>query len=182
VVSTPSDTALAAAYATGDRAAGAALLERHLGAVRGFLAVRCRDAELAEELTQEAAARVALAAARLDGARDVGGYLIRIAHNVWRDWLRRELVRRRGAADAAAALEPAPAPADAALLADEVRRALAAAVAALPRAQREVVRLRYGRGLTYRQIADRLGRPLGTVLGQMRAALGRLRAAMEDYR
>jgi len=32
------------------------------------------------------------------------------------------------------------------------------------------------------QIDDRLGRPLGTVLTQMRAALARIGAALEDYR
>jgi len=44
------------------------------------------------------------------------------------------------------------------------------------------VRLRHERGLTFQQIADRLDRPLGTVLTQMRAALAKIAAAVEDYR
>jgi DNA-directed RNA polymerase specialized sigma24 family protein len=56
------------------------------------------------------------------------------------------------------------------------------AVRALPRAQREVVELRHEHGLTFQAIADRLDRPLGTVLTQMRAALSRISAAVEDYR
>src|SRR6266550_941822 len=56
------------------------------------------------------------------------------------------------------------------------------AVSELPAAQREVVELRHSGGLTFQQIADRLGRPLGTVLTQMRAALLRIGAALEDYR
>jgi DNA-directed RNA polymerase specialized sigma24 family protein len=55
-------------------------------------------------------------------------------------------------------------------------------VAELPAAQRDVVRLRHERGLTFQQIADRLGRPLGTVLTQMRAALSRIGPALEEYR
>jgi DNA-directed RNA polymerase specialized sigma24 family protein len=45
-----------------------------------------------------------------------------------------------------------------------------------------VVELRQQRGLTFQEIADRLGRPLGTVLTQMRAALARISAALENYR
>jgi RNA polymerase sigma-70 factor (ECF subfamily) len=63
-----------------------------------------------------------------------------------------------------------------------VQEAVRRAVADLPPAQREVVRLRHERGLTFQQIADRLRRPLGTVLTQMRAALARIGAALEDYR
>jgi DNA-directed RNA polymerase specialized sigma24 family protein len=36
--------------------------------------------------------------------------------------------------------------------------------------------------LRFREIAERLGRPLGTVLTQMRAALERMAAALEEYR
>src|SRR2546427_9044758 len=52
----------------------------------------------------------------------------------------------------------------------------------LPAAQREVVTLRHGAGLTFREIAERLGRPLGTVLTQMRAALEKIGVALEAYR
>jgi len=44
------------------------------------------------------------------------------------------------------------------------------------------VELRQGQSLTFQQIADRLGRPLGTVLTQMRAALARIGAELESYR
>ena len=36
--------------------------------------------------------------------------------------------------------------------------------------------------MTFQAIADRLGRPLGTVLTQMRAALARISVALENYR
>jgi len=44
------------------------------------------------------------------------------------------------------------------------------------------VELRQQRDLTFQQIADRLGRPLGTVLTQMRSALSRISAELESYR
>ena len=158
------------------------LLAEHTPALRNFLGARCRDDDLTAELLQEVAARLVLATPRLSLNGNARGYLFRIAANVWRDHLRRELVRRR----AEVALqndEPALADAaDARLLERELRVAVGKAVRALPPAQRDVVELRQQRSLTFQEIADRLGRPLGTVLTQMRAALARISAALENYR
>src|SRR5213079_3398550 len=159
-----------------------ALLAEHEAALRNFLGARCRDPEMTAEMLQEVAARLVTAAPRLSLNGNARGYLFRIAANVWRDHLRRELVRRR-AALALDSGEPAlAAAADAPLLERELRAAVRRAVDDLPRVQRQVVELRQQRGLTFQQIADRLGRPLGTVLTQMRAALARISAALESYR
>lgn len=159
-----------------------ALLAEHTPALRNFLGARCRDADLTAELMQEVAARLVSAAPRLSLNGNARGYLFRIAGNVWRDYLRRELVRRRAAITLEAG-EPALADsADAPLLERELRAAVRQAIAELPTAQREVVELRQQDGITFQQIADRLGRPLGTVLTQMRLALARIGAAMENYR
>jgi len=158
------------------------LLAEHEPALRNFLGARCRDEDLAAELLQEVAARLVIATPRLSLNGNARGYLFRIAANVWRDHLRRTLVRRR-AAVALESGEPAvAAPADARLLERELRTAVCNAIRALPAAQREVVELRQQPGLTFQEIADRLGRPLGTVLTQMRAALARIGAALEHYR
>jgi RNA polymerase sigma-70 factor (ECF subfamily) len=158
------------------------LLAEHATALQNYLGARCRDQDLTGELMQEVAARLVMATPRLRLNGNVRGYLFRIAASVWHDHLRRELVRRR-----AAALvqhdQPALAPAaDARLLERELTNVVHRAVSALPAAQREVVELRRHRDLTFQQIADRLGRPLGTVLTQMRAALARISAALESYR
>jgi len=158
------------------------LLAEHEPALRNFLGARCRDEDLAAELLQEVAARLVIATPRLSLNGNARGYLFRIAANVWRDHVRRTLVRRR-AAVALESGEPAvAAPADARLLERELRTAVRNAIRALPAAQREVVELRQQPGLTFQEIADRLGRPLGTVLTQMRAALARIGAALEHYR
>src|SRR5213083_1119702 len=158
------------------------LLAEHAPALRNFLGARCRDDDVTAELLQEVAARLVTATPRLSLNGNARGYLFRIAANVWHDHLRRELVRRR-AAVALESGEPAvAAPADARLLERELRTAVRNAIRALPAAQREVVELRQQPGLTFQEIADRLGRPLGTVLTQMRAALARIGAALENYR
>ena len=158
------------------------LLSEHGPALRNFLGARCRDDDLTAEMLQEVAARLVTAAPRISLNGNARGYMFRIAANVWHDHLRRELVRRRAAAVRLSA-EPAVADAaDARLLERELRAAVRNAVRALPPPQREVVELRQQRGLTFQQIAERLHRPLGTVLTQMRAALARISVALENYR
>jgi RNA polymerase sigma-70 factor (ECF subfamily) len=159
------------------------LLAEHAPALRNFLGARCRDAELAAELMQEVAARLVTAAARLK--RNNGNqraYVYRVAVNVWHDYLRRQLVRRRAGPLVTASARCAAPAADEHVLERELREAVSRAVAALPQAQREVVRLRHEHGLKFREIAERLDRPVGTVLTQMRAALAKIRAALEGYR
>ena len=136
----------------------------------------------AAELLQEVSARLVAAAPRVSLNGNARGYLFRIAANVWHDHLRRELVRRRAVVHLQAEVpQPVP-PTDARLLERELREAVRRAVSALPREQREVVELRQERGLTFQAIADRLHRPLGTVLTQMRAAIAKIGEALEDYR
>ena len=158
------------------------LLAEHEPALRNFLGARCRDAEMTAELLQEVAVRLVAAAPRVSLNGNARGYLFRIAANVWHDHLRRELVRRRTAV-ALESAEPALADAaDARLLERELRKAVRRAVESLTPAQRDVVLLRQQHGLTLQQIADRLDRPLGTVLTQMRTALARISTALENYR
>jgi RNA polymerase sigma-70 factor (ECF subfamily) len=158
------------------------LLAQHTPALRNFLGARCRDDDLTAELLQEVAVRLVTAAPRLTLNGNARGYLFRIAANVWHDHLRRQLVRRRASILERPDDRPSAPSADADLLESELRSAVRRAVGALPPAQRDVVELRHNRGLTFQEIANRLERPLGTVLTQMRAALARISAALEDYR
>jgi RNA polymerase sigma factor (sigma-70 family) len=173
------DASLVAAFASGDSNAGDALFARHAASLRAFLTARCRDAELAGELLQEVALRFVTARPRLDPTRDVRAYLFQAAANVWRDHVRKEIVRRSPPPEPGRSVAT---PADARLLATELRDAVRRAIAELPAAQREVLELRHNGTLTFREIADRLGRPLGTVLTQMRAALETIELALENYR
>lgn len=158
------------------------LLAEHTPALRNYLGARCRDADLTAELLQEVAARLVTAAPRLSLNGNARGYLFAIAGSVWRDHLRRELVRRRAAVELESRDPGAADAADSRLLERELRIAVRQAIQALPEVQREVVELRHRHGITFQEIANRLGRPLGTVLTQMRAALARISAALENYR
>jgi len=75
--------------------------------------------------------------------------------------------------------EAAPSP-EATVLADEARRQLLAAVAALPLRQRDVVSCRYLLTLSEAETAVVLGLPAGTVKSRLARALGRLRTTLTD--
>lgn len=182
MASLPIDTLLTAAFVAGNRDAGDALFARYAPDLTRFLTARCRDADLAAELLQEVAARLVTAAPRLDPDRNPRAYLLRTAQNVWRDHLRREITRRAWVEGAAREDPPQGPPADARVLERELLAAVRRAVSDLPRPQREVLELRHSRDITFREIAQQLGRPLGTVLTQMRTALRSIHKALENYR
>ena len=184
--------------AAGDAAAWRALVEAYSGRVYGLMVHHCGDRDLAEELTQAAFVKVFEKLGDPAGAG--GGYeeqgrfeawLFRIAMNKLRDEMRR---RRRHATPtdlgpasvAAAGLTGGDSagavgedPAAVVDRAEDVQR-LRDAVARLPEADREVLLLRHTVGLSFKQIAETLDQPLGTVLARAHRALGKLRKLMGD--
>ena len=64
--------------------------------------------------------------------------------------------------------------------ADETRRRIRAAVDALPEDLRSVLLLAYYQGLSYRETAEAVGIPLGTVKSRMHTALKRLGLALRE--
>ncbi|MEL7497837.1 MAG: RNA polymerase sigma factor [Planctomycetota bacterium] len=54
------------------------------------------------------------------------------------------------------------------------------ALTRIPKPQRDVVELRIYEGLKFREIADKLGEPLGTVLARMQAGLKKLKPILKE--
>jgi len=179
------DLAAAAARArAGERAAFRELIE--LSSPRIYrLALRVvRDPDEADDVVQETYIR---AWDRIEELRDpaaVTGWLSRIARNAARDRLRWWKRLRREPFDDATGLARLMAEAqtrgarspDEELASAETSAALARAVAALPERQRVVLLLREVDGMSYEEIAEALGIPIGTVESRLhrgRAALAR---------
>ena len=78
------------------------------------------------------------------------------------------------------AADPSPLP-DAAMITEEDRRRMHTAIAALPLQFREVLILREFHDLAYRDIADIVGAPVGTVMSRLARARERLVAALSEH-
>lgn len=164
--------------ATGDETALSALFERHGSAVYGLARKVVSDAQLAEEVLQDAFLRVAREAhAYRPSTAGVLPWLLRIARNAAIDVLRKRKRDRKARGDdmlEAVADARVPDALDGVGLEEfavEVKQALAT----LPEGPRKAVDLAYYSGLTQSEIAQKLGIPLGTAKTWVRTGLNSLR-------
>ena len=176
VTTTPVDVdELMSQVADGDQDAFAALYDAVAPRVYGLIRRVVRDAALAEEVAQEALVEVWRNASRFDRARgSAAGWIFTIAHRRAVDRVRAEQAaaeRERRTARASVPFDDVVEEVTARLEQHAVRRCLDA----LTRVQREAILLAYYRGLTYPEVADRLGAPLPTIKTRMRDGLIRLR-------
>ena len=168
----------------GDDRAFRELFARY-AAIANALAFRLvRQAQVAEEIVQEAFLAVWRNPERYDRTRgSVRSWLLGTVHHRAVDAVRREQAQRRRAEQAAAvvpALEEDPIDdVVAAIDLPRDRRLVRRALSELPDEQRDVIRWMYFEGLSQSQIAERTGLPLGTVKSRTLLGIRRLRASLE---
>lgn len=182
----------------GDGHAWRRLVEAYSPRVFGLLARQCGDRDLAEELTQAAFVQVVAHLGRYSEKGSFEPWLFRIAMNLLRDEMRRRKRQARpidmtdgpgqgqessewAAVQDRAVQVGATAPAnpfEQVSRAEQIDR-LRRAVDRLPDADRQIVHLRHTAGLTFKQIAEALDQPLGTVLARGHRALAKIKKAME---
>lgn len=139
-----------------------------------------RDAAAAEDLCQDVFLK---AFARGDALRNPGGariWLLRIARTTCLDGIRRE--KRRPTVSLGSLPHPVVdlARPDSSVDRDSDLRRIKAAVARLPRKQREVLILREYGGLSYEEIAQTLKTKLGTVMSRLNRARRAVAAAARE--
>ncbi len=177
----------------GDRRAFGQLVHRYERELFGYLRHYLGDAEQAEDVFQQTFLQVHLKCEQFEPGRKVRPWLYTIATNQAIDLQRRNrrhrmasLDRRIGgdSEDEAGALGqlldsarllkgPEPDPARAAQLA-ESREQVRRAVEDLPEPTRQVVMLVYFQGLKYREAAQVLSIPVGTVKSRLHTAIHKL--------
>jgi RNA polymerase sigma-70 factor (ECF subfamily) len=160
----------------GDEDAWRELVDAYARRVYGLLRSRSCDPARAEEITQSVFVTVArvLGKGQYTEQGRFDAWLFRVAMNRLRDDARARKRRSTHAlGDAAGGLE-----AQAESPSTETGE-LHAALEGLAPADREVIELRHRADMSFKQIAEMLGQPLGTVLARHHRALRKLRATME---
>ncbi len=173
------DGALVTQAAAGDQDAFDALVARHRLRVFNLARALVGDDGEAEDLVQETFVRAWRSVGRFRGQSTFRTWLYRVALNVIHTHLARR-ARRRGVwgwwREGTAPAEPAGGRGGDALEGDLVRRDLIdRALARLSPELRAAVTLRDVEGLEYREIAEALGIPVGTVMSRIFRARARLK-------
>jgi RNA polymerase sigma-70 factor (ECF subfamily) len=167
-------------YLEGDHAALQSIIERYHDDLMRFLRRMTGSHALAEDVFQDTFLQIHQSIRTFDTSRRFKPWLFTIAANKARDALRRDK-RRKAASLSANATEDGPAFVD--LMAIDLpgpelplehaeRNALVqSAIDDMPLRQREILLLAYFQRLSYQQIADLFGIPLGTVKSRLHAAV-----------
>lgn len=164
---------VSAGYTDSDLQAFTELYLRYRGPIHRYLAVRTNDAATADDLTAQVFLKALDAAETFRGEGSYRSWLFQIARNTLINW-RAEKARLQIPVEEIpeeSSVEDSP---TVVALVREERDILWDAVADLPEAQREVIRLRYWRDLTVEEIA----RITGKTSGSIRALLHRSRRTM----
>lgn len=182
-----SDEGLLTRLRGGDRSVFELLVRRYERELFGYLRRYLGDDDLADDVFQNTFVAVYRKIGQYEPGRPARPWLYAIATNQAIDSLRRQNRRGAGRAESPTAadddgevrslFELLPTPGDSPIEeADraEQRQLVRAAVARLPDILRQVVILAYFQGLKYKEVADVLGIPVGTVKSRLHAALTRL--------
>lgn len=178
-----SDADLLRRHLEGDPQAFAAIINRHRRELFNFLAKFLGDLALAEDVFQETFLQLYLSAATFDQERRLKPWLFTIATNKARDALRNRTRKQAAPLDAAIAGEddqrgtfadliPSDIPSPQENVQNqETREIVQTIVGRMPENLRAVLLLAYFHELPYRDVADILHLPLGTVKSRLHAAV-----------
>lgn len=173
----------------GSHAAFRTLIDRHHSDLLRFLTRLVGDQAGAEDVFQDTFVQIHLSAASFDPTRRFRPWLFTIAANKARDYLRKRGRRRtldlsapidggRGGLGGESSattfvdlLEIDLPPPSAGLESDETNRQVQGVLDGMSDSLREILLLAYFQRLSYAQIADELGIPLGTVKSRLHAAV-----------
>ncbi|MGH3314061.1 MAG: sigma-70 family RNA polymerase sigma factor [Streptomyces sp.] len=163
--------------ARGDQDAFAAVYDQICGPVLGLVRSVLRDPAQSEEVAQEVLVEVWRSAARFQPDKGSAmSWVMTFAHRRAVDRVRSaqastDREHRAALLDHTPAFDEVTEQVEARLEHEQVRRCLRT----LTELQRQSVTLAYYRGLTYREVAELLAQPLGTVKTRLRDGLIRLR-------
>ena len=163
-----------------DKDAFQALYRYYAQRLKSFMLGQGTSAQMAEEVVQETMIKVWRKAALFDPAKSSAStWIFTIGRNLRIDMLRKAFRPEPDYSDPAFTPDPMPLASDTVSMQQQEKR-LMTAVAELPEAQKEILKLAFFQEKTHGQIADELGVPLGTVKSRVRLALKKLRSGFGE--
>lgn len=182
-----SDQELLTSYLAGNKEAISCLIERHSSRVYDYIRMMVKDRELADDIFQETFIKVVKV---IDEGRykENGKFLswvMRIAHNQVIDHFRAEKQNKNinestAGYDIIGTQRLTTRSIEDQMVGEQIEEDVRRLVELLPEEQKEVVRLRYYGGLSFKEIADQTEVSINTALGRMRYALINLRRMIKE--
>lgn len=182
-----SDQQLLELYQQGNESAISQLLERHARRLRDYIRMMVKDADTADDLMQEVMIKVVRV---IDEGRytDKGRFLpwlMRIARNRVLDYFRAQkqaktINEAEAGYDILGTTRIVEHSIEDEIITEQTAEELRTLIEMLPDEQRDVVKMRYYEGLSFKEIAEQSNVSINTALGRMRYALINLRKFMRE--
>ena len=182
-----SDQQLVSAFLSGDSLSIEHLILRHKDKVFRFIVSKVKDVDLANDIFQEVFIKVInkLREGRYNEEGKFISWVMRISHNMVIDHFRKEskvkMIRPNDDYNIFNAISEESDSVESDVINKQVFNEVKDLVNYLSYEQREVVKMRYFSGMTFKEISEESGISINTALGRMRYALINLRKLKEKY-
>ena len=184
---TLSDEHLVRAYAGGDNDAFDILLKRHQDRIFNYILRIIKNEDVANDIFQETFVK-AIQTIRQGRYTENGkfpAWISRIAHNLIIDYYRQEKSENLQSSDLTDVdilnrKELCEETIEDILISDQIKKDVKYLIEELPELQREVLKMRYYQGLSFKEIAEITRVSINTALGRMRDAILNLRRIAQE--
>lgn len=181
------DSVLVAAYIQGDEDSLAKLINRHQQRIYNFIYSKVFDKEITEDIFQDTFIKV-IRTLKRGKYNEEGKFLpwvMRIAHNLVIDHFRRSnrmpKFEGRGDFDILNFLEDDNLHAEHQMMEDQIHKDLRKLIEELPIEQKEVLKMRIFKDMSFKEISAQTDVSINTALGRMRYALINLRKIIDEH-
>lgn len=190
IMNLKSDSLLISQYQKGDEIALAKLIERHQKDLYSFIYYKLMDEDLANDIFQDTFMKI-IVTLKEKRYNEEGKFILwakRIAHNLIIDYFRlkakapkvSETTYENEDFSIFDLIKETSPNVEEMLITSQIHEDLHKMITFLPENQREIVKLRFFDGLSFKEIAEQTNSSINTTLGRVRYALINLRKIMDE--
>ncbi|MDG2397426.1 MAG: sigma-70 family RNA polymerase sigma factor [Flavobacteriaceae bacterium] len=182
-----SDSILVASYIEGDEKSLEVLISKHKAKIYNFIYSKIMNRNISEDLFQDTFIKVIKTLKR--GVYNEEGkflpWVMRIAHNLVVDYFRKSsripIYDNKGEFDIFQIIGDDIPNIESSLISDQVRKDLHKLISELPIDQKEVLKMRLYKNMSFKEIAKYSGVSINTALGRMRYAIINIRKLIDQH-